>query len=207
MEVTAGEEWKSPDTGAEADPEGSRTGAGQLACSEEPPGHAGSGESGIFEKDWRKAKGKEHIKRVLKEVRILGESNKVLSEEELDQMERVLATRRKVPMTRITVENLDEIKEQLDEVLHRCEAIRHYGKMADCIIQHVKTFHKQAFHEETADFGEPCASCRHRCKCNHDWLSIMTPVFLISAVEFHMPDLQDSVKTDATEVMGNGKTG
>lgn len=43
MEVTAGEEWKSPDTGAEADPEGSRTGAGQLACSEEPPGHAGSG--------------------------------------------------------------------------------------------------------------------------------------------------------------------
>ena len=43
MEVTAGEEWKSPDTGAETDPEGSWTGAGQLACGEEPSGHAGSG--------------------------------------------------------------------------------------------------------------------------------------------------------------------
>lgn len=129
----------------------------------------------------------------------MGESNKVLSEEELDQMELELASRRKIPMTRITVENLDEIMEQLNEALHRCEKLRHYGKMADCIIQHVKIFHKQAFHEETADFGEPCASCRHRYKCNHDWLSIMTPVFLISAVEFHMPDLQDKVRTDCSE--------
>ena len=68
MEVTAGEEWKSPDTGAEADPEGSRTGAGQLACSEEPPGHAGSGEPGIFEKGWRKAKSADHIKEPVMEV-------------------------------------------------------------------------------------------------------------------------------------------
>ena len=137
----------------------------------------------------------------------MGESSKVLSEEELDQMEAEMASRRKIPMTRITVENLDGIMEQLNEALHRCETLRHYGKMADCIIQHVKTFHNQAFRKETADFGEPCASCRHRCKCNHDWLSIMTPVFLISAVEFHMPDLRDSVKTDGMEVMGNGKTG
>ena len=43
MEVTAGEKWKSPNAGAEKDLEGSRTGTEQLACSEEPSGHAGSG--------------------------------------------------------------------------------------------------------------------------------------------------------------------
>ena len=102
-------------------------------------------------------------------------------------------------MTRISVENLDKIMEQFNEALRRCEKLRSYGKMADCIIQHVKTFHKQAFHQENADFGEPCAFCQHRYKCNFDWLSIMTPVFLISTVEFHMPDLLDNVRTDCSE--------
>lgn len=68
MEVTAGEERKNPDAGAEADLEGSRAGAGQLACGEKPPGHAGSGEPGIFEKGWRKAKSTDHIKEPVMEV-------------------------------------------------------------------------------------------------------------------------------------------
>lgn len=126
----------------------------------------------------------------------MDDSKKVPSDEELDQMELVLMRHRKMPTAKISVENLDEIMERLDEVLRRCKKLKRYGKMADCIIQHVKTFHKQAYHEETAEFGEPCATCKHVYNCNHDWLSIMTPIFGISTVEFKMPDLPAEIKTD-----------
>lgn len=62
MEGTAGEEWKSPDTGAEKDYEGSWAGSGKLACGEEFSRHHGSSQPDVPEKGGQEAKSTDHIK-------------------------------------------------------------------------------------------------------------------------------------------------
>ena len=46
----------------------------------------------------------------------------------------------------------------------------------DCIAQHIKAFHEQDACEKKADFGEPCATCKHVKECGFDWLTKMKPL-------------------------------
>ena len=46
----------------------------------------------------------------------------------------------------------------------------------DCLVQHIKAFHEQDACKKTADFGEPCATCKHVKECGFDWLAKMKPV-------------------------------
>lgn len=39
----------------------------------------------------------------------------------------------------------------------------------DCLMQHLKAFHKQSEHGEIADFAKPCATCPFLEKCKCDW--------------------------------------
>lgn len=59
------EKWKSSHAGAESDDEGSRTGAGELAGSEEPAGFAGSGEPDVAQKGRREAEDAGYIKKYI----------------------------------------------------------------------------------------------------------------------------------------------
>jgi hypothetical protein len=39
-----------------------------------------------------------------------------------------------------------------------------------CLYQHMAEFHRQACHEEEADWGKPCANCRLALReCHFDW--------------------------------------
>ena len=54
----------------------------------------------------------------------------------------------------------------------------------DCVLQHVKSFRKQALKKEQADFGEPCAECIHVNECvGFDWLEKWEPLLEMSNVE------------------------
>lgn len=58
-----GEEWESAYKGAEKDHEGTRTGAGELACGEKPSGHAGSSEPDVTEESRREDEDKDAFKK------------------------------------------------------------------------------------------------------------------------------------------------
>lgn len=88
-----------------------------------------------------------------------------------------------------------------------------YDRAIDCITQHIKIFRKQAIHEETASFGEPCQLCPCFKECNHDWNTIMDPLILHSRIQISMcmqdiPDKRDDKQlmniTDAAESMIHG---
>ena len=56
----------------------------------------------------------------------------------------------------------------------------------DCMVMHFKTFHRQAFLEEVADFGIPCSECTKVKTCNFDWLGIMQPLLSQSNVKLRL---------------------
>ena len=59
------EKWKSPYTGAEDHDEGQRSGAGELAGSEEPSRLSGGGEPGGAQADRREAEDTDYIKKAV----------------------------------------------------------------------------------------------------------------------------------------------
>lgn len=48
---------------------------------------------------------------------------------------------------------------------------------ADCVTMHMSAFIRQTSEKRKADFGEPCAKCKHWEKCKFDWLARMESVF------------------------------
>lgn len=59
-------------------------------------------------------------------------------------------------------------------------------KAIDCMIQHLKTFHKQSENGVLADFGEPCLECEYNKKCNYNWLSTMSPLLEQSTIKIKL---------------------
>lgn len=56
----------------------------------------------------------------------------------------------------------------------------------DCMAQHIKAFHEQDACGKVADFGEPCATCKHVKECGFDWLAKMKPAFEQSGVTIQL---------------------
>lgn len=57
---------------------------------------------------------------------------------------------------------------------------------ADCVIRHMNAFIRQCHEERAADFGEPCAYCRHSESCGYDWLARMQPLLDVSNEEIQL---------------------
>lgn len=54
---------------------------------------------------------------------------------------------------------------------------------ADCVTMHMSTFIRQMEEERKADFGEPCAKCKHWEKCKADWNANMESIFSGASVK------------------------
>ncbi|MEG0273241.1 MAG: hypothetical protein RR639_04195 [Hydrogenoanaerobacterium sp.] len=63
-------------------------------------------------------------------------------------------------------------------------------KAVDCMTQHILVFRAQSTHGKTADFAEPCQTCRYAKSCSFDWVSVMHPLLTHSSVQVSMVDLE-----------------
>lgn len=77
-------------------------------------------------------------------------------------------------------------------------------KAIDCMTQHIVVFRAQSTHGKTADFAEPCQTCRYAKSCSFDWVSVMHPLLSQSSVHvsmLHPCDLSPSEEAERREFL------
>ena len=84
-------------------------------------------------------------------------------------------------------EIIDDLKALSDKYDVSVKVVRNLNEETiNCIAQHLKIFHEQSAHGKSADFGEPCETCKYVKGCDFDWLAKMKPLLERSNVTIRL---------------------
>ena len=73
---------------------------------------------------------------------------------------------------------------------------------AVCVCQHIKAYFRQCTDNEKADWGEPCADCKHAGTCGFDWLTHLKPLIKETGITIRLRRVGHSDKQGSYPHMG-----